>query len=54
MAQTVARDLLTAWAQLRDLRDPLIIWAVNGAGLKQTEVNDTAHVSRSAIARLLP
>ncbi|WP_258056178.1 hypothetical protein [Streptomyces sp. Ru62] len=44
MARTVARDP----------RDPLITWAVNGAGLEQTEVNDTAHVSRSTIARLLP
>lgn len=53
-AQVVARDLLAAWADTRDLRDPLITWAVNDAGLTRSEVQQTTSVSRSTINRLLP
>lgn len=54
LAQAVARDLLAAWALVRDLRDPLITWAVKGAELTRTEVQQTTSVSRSTINRLLP
>lgn len=53
-AQAMARALLTAWAEARDLRDPLITWAVREAGLTRTEVQQTTSVSRSTINRLLP
>ncbi|QGZ53319.1 hypothetical protein GPZ77_34375 (plasmid) [Streptomyces sp. QHH-9511] len=53
-AQMVARDLLTAWADVRDRRDPLITWAVQDAGLTRTEVQQTTSISRSTINRLLP
>ncbi|MFJ3984382.1 hypothetical protein [Streptomyces fungicidicus] len=54
LAQSVARDLLAGWASMRDLRDPLITWAVQDAGLTRTEVQQTTSVSRSTINRLLP
>ncbi|MFD5491566.1 hypothetical protein ACFWH4_01160 [Streptomyces sp. NPDC127091] len=54
LAQVVARDLLAAWADVRNLRDPLITWAVQSAGLTRTEVQQTTSVSRSTINRLLP
>lgn len=54
LAQAVARDLLAGWAAVRDLRDPLITWAVQDAGVTRTEVQQTTSVSRSTINRLLP
>ncbi|MGV9226449.1 hypothetical protein ACWDPF_27695 [Streptomyces albogriseolus] len=54
LAQAVARDLLAGWASVRDLRDPLITWAVKDAELTRTEVQQTTSVSRSTINRLLP
>ncbi|MGA5670032.1 hypothetical protein ACPCTG_31695 [Streptomyces pseudogriseolus] len=54
LAQAVARDLLSGWASVRDLRDPLITWAVKDAELTRTEVQQTTSVSRSTINRLLP
>ena len=54
LAQAVARDLLVGWASVRDLRDPLITWAVTDAGVTRTEVQQTTSVSRSTINRLLP
>ena len=54
LAQAVARDLLAGWASVRDLRDPLITWAVTDAGVTRTEVQQTTSVSRSTINRLLP
>ncbi|MFF8100120.1 hypothetical protein ACF07S_10145 [Streptomyces sp. NPDC016640] len=54
LAQEVARDLLAGWASVRDLRDPLITWAVQDAGLTRTEVQQRTSVSRSTINRLLP
>ncbi|RPK76599.1 hypothetical protein EES45_22840 [Streptomyces sp. ADI97-07] len=53
-ATMVARELLTAWAATRDMRDGLITWAVTTAGLTRTEVQQTTGVSRSTINRLLP
>lgn len=54
LAQEVARDLLSGWASVRDLRDLLITWAVKDASLTRTEVQQTTSVSRSTINRLLP
>ncbi|MBL3664476.1 hypothetical protein JL475_00250 [Streptomyces sp. M2CJ-2] len=54
LAQATARELLAGWAIGRDLRDPLITWAVQDAGLTRTEVQQTTSVSRSTINRLLP
>ncbi|GGV36817.1 hypothetical protein GCM10010293_40300 [Streptomyces griseoflavus] len=54
LAQAVARDLLASWASVRDLRDPLITWAVRDAEVTRTEVQQTTGVSRSTINRLLP
>jgi hypothetical protein len=54
LAQTLARGLLEAWAAVRDLRDPLVTWAVRDVGLTRTEVQQTTSVSRSTINRLLP
>ncbi|MEU3613552.1 hypothetical protein ABZ725_14710 [Streptomyces sp. NPDC006872] len=53
-AQVVARELLAGWAAVRDLRDPLITWAVRDAGVTRTQVQQTTGVSRSTINRLLP
>ncbi|WP_086732875.1 hypothetical protein [Streptomyces glaucescens] len=53
-AQTMARELLTAWAEVRDMRDPLITWAVKEAELTRTQVQQITSVSRSTINRLLP
>lgn len=53
-ARTVARELLTAWAEVRDMRDPLITWAVQAAEMTRTEVQQITSVSRSTINRLLP
>lgn len=54
LAQAVARDLLAGWASVRDLRDPLITWAVQDAEVTRTEVQQATSVSRSTINRLLP
>jgi hypothetical protein len=54
LAQDVARGLVAGWASVRDLRDPLITWAISDAGLTKTEVQQTTGVSRSTINRLLP
>lgn len=54
LVRAVARDLLAGWASVRDLRDPLITWAVKDAELTRTEVQQTTSVSRSTINRLLP
>lgn len=54
LAPSVARDLLTAWAHNRELRDPLITWAVTSARLTRTDVQQVSGVSRSTINRLLP
>ncbi|GGX02009.1 hypothetical protein [Streptomyces chryseus] len=51
-AQFVARELLAAWALIRDMRDPLATWAV-GVGLPKTAVQQTSGMSRSTIDRLL-
>lgn len=53
-AQMTARNLLAAWAHVRDLRDPLITWAVQDAGLTRTLVQQVTSVSRATINRLLP
>lgn len=53
-AQTVARELLAAWSEVRDLRDPLITWAVQEAGVTRVQVQQITSVSRSTINRLLP
>ncbi|MGW0920050.1 hypothetical protein ACWD3J_13670 [Streptomyces sp. NPDC002755] len=53
-AQTMASELLAAWAAARDLRDPLITWAVRDAEVTRTQVQQTTGVSRSTINRLLP
>ena len=53
-AQVMARELLAAWAVVRDLRDPLITWAVGEAGVTRTQVHQATGVSRSTINRLLP
>lgn len=53
-AQVMARELLAGWAVVRDLRDPLITWAVRDAGVTRTQVQQTTGVSRSTINRLLP
>lgn len=53
-AQMTARNLLAAWANARDLRDPLITWAVQNAGLTRTMVQQVTSVSRATINRLLP
>ncbi|WP_157856035.1 hypothetical protein [Streptomyces aureocirculatus] len=52
--QRVARDLLAAWADVRDARDPLITWAVQGAGLERTAVQQITKVARTTINRMLP
>lgn len=54
LVQAVAGNLLAAWTANRDLRDPLITWAVQDAGVSRTEVQQTTGVSRSTINRLLP
>ncbi|WP_327378024.1 hypothetical protein OG393_31100 [Streptomyces sp. NBC_01216] len=54
LARAVARDLLAGWASVRDLRDPLITWAVGEAELTRTEVQQTTGASRSTINRILP
>lgn len=54
LAQGVARDLLAGWAAVRDLRDPLVTWAVDGAEVSRSEVQATTGISRSTINRLLP
>jgi hypothetical protein len=53
-AQTMARELLAAWAAVRDMRDPLISWAVRDASLTRTQVQQITSVSRTTINRLLP
>jgi hypothetical protein len=53
-AQVMARELLAAWAVARDLRDPLITWAVQKASVKRTQVQQITSVSRSTINRFLP
>lgn len=53
-AQTMASELLAAWAAARDLRDPLITWAVRDAEVTRTQVQQSTGVSRSTINRLLP
>ncbi|MEU3290146.1 MULTISPECIES: hypothetical protein [Streptomyces] len=53
LVQTLARGLLEGWADVRDLRDPLVTWAVHDAGLTRTEVQQTTSVSRTTINRLL-
>ncbi|MFI6341108.1 hypothetical protein [Streptomyces sp. NPDC050535] len=53
-ARGLARELLAAWAVTRDLRDPLITWAVTEAGVTRTETQQITSVSRSTINRLLP
>lgn len=53
-AQVMARELLAAWAVARDLRDPLITWAVQQADVTRTQVQQITSVSRSTINRLLP
>ncbi|MFB8441207.1 hypothetical protein ACFC7A_19395 [Streptomyces niveus] len=54
MDQVVARNLLAGWAAVQGLRDPLITWAVQGAELSRTEVQQLTGVSRSTTNRLLP
>ncbi|MEU5893086.1 hypothetical protein ABZ835_40565 [Streptomyces sp. NPDC047461] len=52
--ETMARELLAAWAAARDLRDPLITWAVTTARITKTDAQTVSGVSRSTINRLLP
>lgn len=54
VAQEVARDLLAGWAAVRDLRDPLVTWAVQESGVTRSEVQEVTSISRSTINRLLP
>lgn len=54
LARETARDLLAGWAAVRDLRDPLIRWAVRDAEVSRTEVQRTTSVARTTINRLLP
>jgi len=54
LAREIAQGLLAGWAAMRDLRDPLITWAVKDAEVTRTEVQQTTGVSRSTINRLLP
>jgi hypothetical protein len=52
-AQMMARELLAAWAGIRDLRGPLITWAVQEAGMTRTDVHHITSVARGRINRLL-
>ncbi|SOF02291.1 hypothetical protein SAMN05446589_9417 [Streptomyces sp. OV198] len=49
----MTRELLSAWAGIRDLRGPLITWAVREAGMTRTDVHDITSVARGTINRLL-
>ncbi|MEU5772668.1 hypothetical protein ABZ819_05100 [Streptomyces venezuelae] len=54
LVQDVARELLAAWSDVRDARDPLITWAVRDAGVERTTVQQITSVARTTINRLLP
>lgn len=54
LASAVAGELLAGWASARDLRDPLITWAVRDAETTRSDVQRITGVSRSTINRLLP
>lgn len=54
LAQETARDLLAGWTAARDLRDPLVTWSVEEAGITRTDVQAVTGISRSTINRLLP
>lgn len=52
--QYAARNLLAAWADVRDARDSLITWAVKDAEVERTTVQQLTGVARTTINRLLP
>ncbi|MFJ3762977.1 hypothetical protein [Streptomyces sp. NPDC090080] len=53
-AHNMARELLAAWSLARDLRDPLITWAVTSANVTRTDAQRITSISCTTMNRLLP